>query len=1039
MRLEELHLEGFGHFHQRTIGPISGPVTVFYGPNEAGKSTLLAFIRAILFGFPTRFNSHYPPLAGGQHGGRIMLSNNAGHAYVVERFAGRGGGLSVTTPGGPASDADTALRQLTGPATADLFRTVFAFSLDELQEAASLRGSNIYSAGQGAPGLPALRKSLRDSRGQVYLSRGSNQEVPKLLNILNVVDEQLRAVEGNAGRYGGLTARKRDISGEVKDADARLSLLNARSAEFRNLLNGWNDWLKLTDFEAKLREMPRFEKFPVDPIPRLESYEAQTRQARDDQDEAAELLRLAGEAAAAVIPGENLLNDAGRIEHIRRARSSFDNSVRDLPERQADLHRLETDLSEYFRELGHGWGEEKLDRFDTSMVVRDQVDQWTQRIADGGAHAREAQSRLKQDRRTLESLQAEMREAREKLPLEPPPLDVTALTEHQNALRAARGSLDEYERRRQKRETLRGQLDVLAVNRESQERASAPPKLVIPVLLGLAGIALIITGVVLGEGALLLGVIGGLVQLTIASALWFSGRQSAVVSPSPLVSDLDRQATAADAAAKAARRSLLASAAVLGLASQPNVASLDSEEARLESAQKQLNVWNSANERVKDAAGKVKSQEKRKKIAADDNRAAKTSDLETQHDWRQWLRERSLAETLTADTMSTFFARVDTARASLSEVRRMRDRIDAIQRDIDEFRERVAPLAISHGLPLDPEDQRQLAITADELITRLDEAQTLISQREQAKEQKGKDRKRLKRQEKRLQTAEGELAELLSAAGADGPEEFRRKARQHEERLELERKRDEQIRSLERLSGPGDRFDAFRESLENSEPNKLSEELERLSGQHTDVEGQRNALREERGGIDNELKQLAGEEESSALRIRRSSLLEQLREYAREWSRLTVAQSLLEKTRQKFEQERQPSVIRHAQSFFSSVTGQRYNRLYAPIGEQTITVMDSNGGSRQPPELSRGTREQLYLALRFGLIREFGEHAERLPVVVDEALVNFDPERARLAAEAFAELARTNQVLVFTCHTATRDMFAEVAGAHVVDISPSSS
>jgi uncharacterized protein YhaN len=76
--------------------------------------------------------------------------------------------------------------------------------------------------------------------------------------------------------------------------------------------------------------------------------------------------------------------------------------------------------------------------------------------------------------------------------------------------------------------------------------------------------------------------------------------------------------------------------------------------------------------------------------------------------------------------------------------------------------------------------------------------------------------------------------------------------------------------------------------------------------------------------------------------------------------------------------------------------------------------------------LSRGTREQLYLALRFGLIREFGQHTERLPVVIDEILVNFDPERARRAVEAFAELAQTNQLLVFTCHPATVDMFNSV-------------
>jgi uncharacterized protein YhaN len=42
-------------------------------------------------------------------------------------------------------------------------------------------------------------------------------------------------------------------------------------------------------------------------------------------------------------------------------------------------------------------------------------------------------------------------------------------------------------------------------------------------------------------------------------------------------------------------------------------------------------------------------------------------------------------------------------------------------------------------------------------------------------------------------------------------------------------------------------------------------------------------------------------------------------------------------------------------------------------------------------------------------------------------LVNFDPERARRAAEAFAELAQTNQVLVFTCHPDTTDIFNSIA------------
>src|SRR5690348_10803194 len=85
MHIEELQLSGFGHFYERRFGPLDAPLTVFVGPNEAGKSTLLAFIRAALFGFPGRQRERfYPALRGGEHGGRLRFRDSAGRRYVVE-------------------------------------------------------------------------------------------------------------------------------------------------------------------------------------------------------------------------------------------------------------------------------------------------------------------------------------------------------------------------------------------------------------------------------------------------------------------------------------------------------------------------------------------------------------------------------------------------------------------------------------------------------------------------------------------------------------------------------------------------------------------------------------------------------------------------------------------------------------------------------------------------------------------------------------------------------------------------------------------
>ncbi len=1037
MRIEELYLDGFGHFHQRAIGPASGPVTVFYGPNEAGKSTTLAFIRAILFGFPARFNSHYRPLAGGRHGGRIAVSDSTGAAYSVERYAGTRGGLTIATPDGPASNAEALLQRLTGNATPDLFRNVFAFSLDELQAAASLNDSSgaIYSAGQGAPGLPALVKSLSDHKSQIYLSRGNNQKVPVLLKDLQAIDQQLRGIEGNAGRYGYLTARKSEIDSELQAADAELGRLNVQRAEIQNLLNGWDDWVALSDSEAQLRDMPRYTDFPDNPVVRLDTLEERTRLLQEERDEAAGQLQQAVDAAATDIPGESLLDAAASIEAVRRARSSFDNSVRDLPERQGELRGLEADFARNLADLGHRWGEDELQALDTSLVVRNQVNGWKERTTETGEHAQQSQFQLARERRTLQDHQAETQEARDKLPPEPPPLDAAALTERQDALRAARGRLSEYERQRQLRDTLAGQLNALAVAQETPDRNPVRISRLPSIALALAGVALLVAGIPLGGGALPLGVVGGLVLLAAAGALWFMGRPNPSAAPSPVAVTLGQQVADAERDTETARQSLLDSAAALRLEGQPAAAALDSADARLNDARNALNAWNAANARVEDLSRREKLQEQRVESAVRENEAAEAAAQESQQEWRRWLGERGLDETLTPDAMTTFIARVETARGSLAEARRMRERVAAIEYDIREFREQVEPLAARHGLPLNPEDQRQLAGVADELIRRLDEAQAAVSLREQARAQEEEIRQLLENRERRLQLAAEELAALLVAGNAEDAEDFRRRARQQEERLALERRRDEHRRNLEWFSGPGERLDAFREALADADPNHLGDESARLSELHAEVDARRNVLREERGGIDTELAQLTGEEESSSLRIRRNTLEEQLREHAREWSRLTIAEALLEKTRQKFERERQPSVIRHAQDFFSGVTGQRYQRLYAPIGEQTITVTDAAGSSKQPAELSRGTREQLYLALRFGLIREFGEHAERLPVVVDEALVNFDPERARLAAESFAQLAETNQVLVFTCHPATADMFADSAGAQVVDLS----
>ena len=86
------HIDGFGVFNDYHVEDMSTSMTVFYGPNEAGKSTLMAFLRGVLFGFPDPRSQDpkYPPVNGGEHGGRVFIEEG-GERYTVERYAGLSG------------------------------------------------------------------------------------------------------------------------------------------------------------------------------------------------------------------------------------------------------------------------------------------------------------------------------------------------------------------------------------------------------------------------------------------------------------------------------------------------------------------------------------------------------------------------------------------------------------------------------------------------------------------------------------------------------------------------------------------------------------------------------------------------------------------------------------------------------------------------------------------------------------------------------------------------------------------------------------
>ena len=185
MRIDSIHIEGFGHFANRDFGPLDAPVTVFFGPNETGKSTILAFVRSVLFGFPTKLGAqHYPPLVGGRHGGLMNIADKNAKQYTLHRNQGSGGGLVTITDGCGETLDKSALGPLLGHHSQDVFKEVFAFTLDELHSEDLLKkdsvNSQIYSAGMGASRLPVALKEFKIRRTDCSAREPAQQRLQQL-------------------------------------------------------------------------------------------------------------------------------------------------------------------------------------------------------------------------------------------------------------------------------------------------------------------------------------------------------------------------------------------------------------------------------------------------------------------------------------------------------------------------------------------------------------------------------------------------------------------------------------------------------------------------------------------------------------------------------------------------------------------------------------------------------------------------------------------------------------------------------------------
>ncbi len=1045
MRIEQLTVDGFGHFEKQRFELKPG-MNVLFGHNEAGKSTLLAFIRAVLFGFERKRSPHRYERAQGAFGGELKLITADGPLWVRRQGGKRAEGeLSLRGETGAPLPPSRLADALAG-ISRELFYEVFAFSLGELSsfERLAEEGSvseALFAAGmQGAHNLPSVVERLRRSADALFAPRGQKKALNVVLSELDEVRGQLKALGDRPAAYGEALSRCAALEAELAQLE-RQRAERQHALEVRSrLLQAAEDLAAHAQAEARMAALPDVRRFPPNGVVRLDELIERSSRAQAER-EACARKREGFEEQRAWLQRAHQLEREKRLDHGEleaaleafRARASEREA---LPARRAALDERFAQLERALEGLGARFDLEGLLAIDLGGGAKSKVTHLrdllvnAERALDQRA---QAWRRFAQDR---ERIEAEVR----RLTAEVSTLPRTPVLEIRRQVQALQ-KMDPLEadllRAEEQRAERQAALDAISA------QAEPAPWHVFPAWL-LAGIFVAVVGAGVAQLALsgrdnLWPLFAGGLVVAVVSAMVhrragrehrqqlasYNGKQAFRARE---VARLSSDLTAQTRRVAELGRTLDELSAQVGL--RPGASAAERRQ-REEALHAQLGLV----ERRERLSVELEALSPKLSSAVTDELHAKAdrdvAEAERSRLSRE-LDERVVAlgfpQGLGAQQVVDLWTEAAALKDRLLDLRAQKRAYEAALEGAQAVAQRLLEVARPAGLAVDDAETAAQALAA------------LLRQGQEAKEEGRVLEERIEALSGALARADQIVAEtraaidaLLAQAGAANAEAFRERAAQADEYREAERLKRERALRIEARTGLSAEAAAARLQDEGG----VAALAARLEEERGAIEALKQSAVERTKALAAAQQTVAryeNETEVAALRAREESLAKRAAALAESYAVERLALALIAQARRRFEEEQQPKVIQLASQVFSELTQGRYTRVY-PCGEskRDLCIREADGRQWRAEQLSRGTREQLYLAFRLAVIEDFGDTRVPLPIIVDDILVNFDPERTHATLRVLGRLARRHQVIAFTCHPGLKEMFRQ-EGAEVITL-----
>ena len=357
MKLRTLEIEKFGLFDRlRLRFRDDARVHVVYGPNEAGKSTALAAVGALLYGVPERTPYAFRFPSQEMRVGAEIVSRD-GTSLVLRRRKGRKNTLQ-NEDGAPLPD--DALDALLGGVGEDVFRRSFGLDFSGLREGGQAMlgadgdvGAALLEAASGLRGLIGVRATIDEEADAIFAERRSEKrrfyqaldrhgEAVKAIRAKELGTDAWRRLNDDIVRCGAEIEAIRRARRDAEIERARLTRLRRAAPvlqEIAVLKSGLEGFLGLPRFAPGQAQAIEFAL-----CERAEAKEAAARATGEAE--------RRHEEAQSIACDPKTLADAYAIETLFQKSGAYANEKRDLPRVQGEATGFADALAAAARALG---------------------------------------------------------------------------------------------------------------------------------------------------------------------------------------------------------------------------------------------------------------------------------------------------------------------------------------------------------------------------------------------------------------------------------------------------------------------------------------------------------------------------------------------------------------------------------------------------------------------------------------------------------------------------------------------------------------